>query len=353
MSRPRKRDKHLPAYVRIMHGSYQYRGKAISRVEDGEAALYEALSKAKAIGSLESVPAAVAAFKMDYLKNLAESTREGHSYWLDIFAEEFAEFRLDQVTAPHITRSIDNLYSGHPTSAKHYKSRISTFFRWCIAKKGLLKVNPCREVWVAKPIPKKTQWTDALFWAVHGKLSPMHQCYHELSFLLYQRTTDIRRLKRAQDRGSVIYFEPSKTARSSGAAVEVPVTPAIRSVLDRAAAISREWGIVCPYVIHTRQGAPYTQAGIHSAYRAAEKKLHGGKRVGLNPKSLLPYAVTKAKRAGATLEQLKVGRAHTNIATTEGYIQSHDVPVSEVRMELPPRPSFDHPPTVLITKSDD
>ena len=155
----------------------------------------------------------------------------------------------------------------------------------------------------------------------------------------YQRTTDVRRFKRTQDQGPVIHFEPSKTLRSSGKEVDIPATPAIREVLDRAAAISKEMKIVCPFVIHTSKGAPYTRSGIHSAYRRADLELHGEDHmVGLNPKALLPYAVTSAKKLGYSMEQLKVARAHTSITTTEGYIQTHEVPVSAVMLELPKKP---------------
>lgn len=351
MSRPRKRDKHLPAYVRIVHGSYQYRDKVLCRVEDGEAAMYEALAKRKKLSDLDRIPAAVAAFKIEYLRTLSQSSRKEHARLLNVFSDEFSDFNVQQVKAPHIAKSIDNLYAGKASAARHYKARISTFYRWCV-RKGMVEVNPCSQVWVERPLRRKSPWTDTLFWAVRDLLSPMHQCYHDLSFLLYQRTTDVRRLARAQLQGDVIHFEPTKTARSSGAAVDVPITPAIRAVLDRAAAVSREWGIVCPFVIHTRQGAPFTRSGIHSAYRRVDARLHD-KPLGLNPKALLPYAMTTAKRRGATIAQLQVARAHTSITTTEGYIQTHEVPVSEVKMELPERQNFGQPLAISVIKSDD
>ena len=197
--------------------------------------MYEALASRKLLASLDTIPAAVAQFKLDHLPTLSPSARKEHQRLLDVFAEEFSDFRLDQVSAADIKRSIKNLYAGKDQAAKHYKSRISTFFRWAITENELLEVNPCREVWLKKPVPRKTAWTDALFYAVRDKLSPMHQCYHDLSFLLYQRTTDIRELERTSIHGNVIRFAPSKTMESSGAEVDVPITAAIQAVLDRAA----------------------------------------------------------------------------------------------------------------------
>lgn len=167
----------------------------------------------------------------------------------------------------------------------------------------------------------------------------MHQCYHDLSFLIYQRTTDVRLLKRSQIRDGVIHFEPSKTQESSGAAVDIPITPAIQAVLDRAAAISKEWKVVCPYVIHTRLRTAFTRSGIYSAYRRADAEIHGGddKVIGLNPKALRPYSATTAKKQGFDINQLQVGLAHTSVKTTEGYVHQHEVPLSAVSLTLPSR----------------
>jgi integrase len=174
----------------------------------------------------------------------------------------------------------------------------------------------------------------------------MHQCYHDLSFLLYQRTTDVRLLKRAQINNGVIHFTTSKTERSSGAEVDIPITPEIQAVIDRAAGISKEWKIVCPYIIHTRQGTAYTRSGIYSEYRRADadivgKDAAGEQRpvLGLNPKALRPYAATAAKRQGFKIEQLQVGLAHSSITTTEGYVHQHETPLSSIILQLPVRPA--------------
>jgi integrase len=338
VSRPRKHDRHLPAYVRIKSGAYYYRTTKVCRVDEGEARLYELLADRMRTSNLQPMPAAVAAFKIAYLRTLAPSTRDEHARYLTIFSDEFAEFRVDQVRAVDIQRSVRNLYAGKDTAAQHYKARISTFFRWCVAEAGLREDNPCREVQVKKPRPRKTPWTDELFWQVRELFPPMQQCYHDLSFLLYQRTTDVRLLERSQVRDGVIHFAPTKTRCSSGKEVDVQLTPTIQAVLDRAAAIRREWKVVSPYVICMRSGSAYTANGIHSAYERADMKLHKDGKIGLNPKALRPYAATCAKRQGFSKDELQVGLAHTSVITTEGYIQQHETPVSEVVMMLPKRP---------------
>jgi hypothetical protein len=105
--------------------------------------------------------------------------------------------------------------------------------------------------------------------------------------------------------------------------------------LDRAAEISRQMKVVCRFIIHTSGGTPYTRSGIYSAYLRADKALHGGAPIGLNPKALRPFAATQANDQGYNKEQLQVGLAHSSIRTTEGYIHQHSTPVSMVRLRLP------------------
>lgn len=301
--------------------------------------MYSELAKRKALPSLDKIPAAVAQFKIENLPALSESSRKEHARILSVFSNEFAEFRVDEVTGADIKRSIRNLYAGKLSAAKAYKSRISTFFRWCVTEAAICKINPCREVETKKPIPRKTPWTDKLFLDVREKLSPMMQCYHDLSVLLIQRTTDVRHLMRSRIRDGVIRFEPTKTEDSSGGAVDIPITPAIQEVLDRAEKLCKLSSINggdSP-VIQTSHGSPYTRSGIYSAYLRADKALHGDNILGLNPKALRPYATTLAKRQGYSTEQLKDNLVHTSIKTTEGYIQRHDVPVSAVKIALPSR----------------
>ncbi len=338
MARPRKLNKHLPAYVRIKSGAYYFRDQKLCRVDEGESKLYEALATRKALPSADSIPATVARFKTEKLSTLSPSARKEHARILDVFADDFSDFKVTEVSAVDIKKSMHNLYGDKRSAARAYKSRVSTFFAWCVAEEGLRTDNPCREVRAEKIQKRKTLWTPELFWAIRGKLHPMMQCYHDLTFLLYQRTTDIRRLMSSQIGDGVIHFTPTKTEESSGLSVDVPITPAIAEVLERAKKLAKLQpgpGGDAP-VIQDRSGAPYTRSGIYSAYRRADEALHGkGKPYGLNPKALRPFAATMAKKQGFTTEQIQTGLAHTSIATTEGYIHQHDIPVSQVTLALP------------------
>ncbi len=373
MGRRRRKNRHLPPRVREQHGSYHFvdhqgKWRKLSRVREGEAKLYEELLKLKrAAERPNSMPEAISRFKLDHLPGLAVSTRDEHQRILDLFAKVFDEFDVLHVRPTDIIQVLKKKWPGKFTMQHHAKSRLSTFFRWCM-EEGLRNDNPCRDLWIKGGARHKSKWTRESFHAIRDALLPtldeskwrradgrlrddvraglMVQCYLDLSFLLYQRTTDIRRLRYSQilEAERLIHFEPTKTARSSGAEIYIPITAALEAVLGRARSLAK----IKPgpggdaFVIQTRKGGPYTAFGIRSAIdRAAIRAGYAtanGPRSGLTAKDLRAFAASCAKAQGYTLEQLKAGLAHTTITTTEGYVQQHTVPVSEVTLTLPPRP---------------
>lgn len=347
MGRTRRKDKGLPQRVYVRHGAYYFYDRAgrwhnLGRVSAGESAMYTALAKIIEPGARKgSMVDALTRFRAIHLPTLTASTRKEYERMYDVIAEAFAEFDVPQVQPRHVMQFLAN-FQTTPTARKHYKARLSTFFRWAVTEQGMRDANPCAELRLKGPARKKSAWTDDLFWAVRDKLDPMMQCYHDLSFLLYQRTTEIRLLMQSQRQGDVIRFTPTKTERSSGLSVDVPVTPEIDVAWKRALSLGKlnaGPGGDAP-VVQKANGSTYTRSGIYSAYRRADEALHGGKTTGLNPKALRPYASTAAKQQGYGLEQLQVALAHTSVTTTEGYVQKHEMPVSEIRMRLPERPEY-------------
>lgn len=255
-------------------------------------------------------------------------------------AEAFQDFDVHQVLPVDIAEYVDQWEGKRMAQVWH--SRLSDFFSWT-CRKGLRSENPCREVKVEKPKAKKTYITHAQFHAIRkaamtgkdGKATMsggMVQCYIDLCYLMYQRTTEIRLLKWSQvdDESGVIHFTPTKTERSSGASVDIPITPEVRTVLERARSIGT---IKSMYVIHTHNGKPYSAWGIGSAWNRARER--AGIDVG-TLRDLRAKALTDAKENGYSMKQLQVAGAHTDQQMTAEYIR-HRVPEkSQVVMKLPP-----------------
>lgn len=251
----------------------------------------------------------------------------------------FEDFNTEQVLGVDVARFVDQ-WQGQ-RMAQVYLSRMSDFFRWAV-RRGLRADNPCQNIRVEKPEKRKRYLTDAewhsirdaLMVGVDGKQTPsgpMIQCYVDLCYLLYQRTTEIRLLKWSQVDidGGVIHFMPTKTERSSGLSVGVPISDEVGAVLERVRTIGKVRSL---YVVHTLQGQPYTTHGIGDAWsRACER----AGVVDATLKDIRAKAATDAKRAGYTRSQIRVGLAHTDESMTEHYLRGREATQSEVRLVLP------------------
>jgi integrase len=307
----------------------------LSRVADGHMALMAALDGIDRAQQVSGMARAIADYLKHHLPTLTPSVSKEQERMFGKIAEVFEQFTVEQVRPKHCLEFLQ-AFASKPTARQAYKYRMSAFFSWCVVQE-LCNTNPLREVKVAGPPKQKTRWTDDLFIAMRDKLEPMMQCYHDLSFLLFQRPTEIRLLMQSQRDGNVIKFAPSKTERTTGATVDIAVTPEIDAAWKRAVSLGKLQagpGGDAP-LIQTSDGSTYTRSGIYSAYRRADEALHGKNLVGLNAKAIRPYAARCAEDQGYGLREIQVHMAHAKQDTTEGYIQRHGTPLSNITLRLP------------------
>ena len=321
----------------------------LSRVDQGEVALLEALATLKArLGELPAEPKGMAAdlqaFRDTHLRTLTHDVRKEYERMLDVVAEAFAEFDTPQVTPADVLAFLNDNFADKPTARRAYKARLSTFFAWCVLK-GTIAVNPCREIKLQAPPKRRGRMTDTLFWAIHDALPPMGRCFLELVYLTRQRPTEIRLLRESKIGDTHIDFKPTKTTRSSGAEVEILITPEIRAALDRARALRPKSKVEelarhrDPYLIQTRDGDHYTKTGLYEVWRdaiAIVAKDHPKAR-GVTTRDVRPYALAKMEQAGYSLREIQLAAAHTDVSTTEGYLNQHRSAVSDAVIYLPGR----------------
>lgn len=339
----------LPKNVHPSHGALHYvtsrtvEGKRtrawhyLCRITEGEAALYAALAKLKAQAATDFTRH-LAEFRIIHCAARTATTRRDADRMIDNIGRAFIAFNVADIL-PSDVQDFVTQFGTAWASARAHKALLSKFLTWCVLVKRLRTDNPASLVRIERGERKPIVWTPQVYHQVRDALgatdeADMIRCYMDLSYLLAQRGTDVRLLARRQIQGNVIVSRPAKTRKSTGIEVEIPITAAIRATLDRAAALSRKWGVVSAWVIHTRAGSSYTRSGIHSAFRRA------GERVGItgaDPKSLRNFAATMAKRAGYSIEQLRDTLAHVDISTTQGYLQRGARVQSQVIMELPER----------------
>lgn len=264
---------------------------------------------------------------------------------LNVIADKFADFDVVQVEGFDVAQFLDR-WKGR-RSAQTYRSYLIEFFKWCISRHGLIKVNPASEISVKPPKKRDVYMTDDQFNKIREALpigadglpirnGEMIQCYMDLLYLLFQRGTDVRLMRWDEIKSEGILIEPTKTENSSGLKVLIPMGDDLRSVLAKIKSISK---MRSTFVIHTEHGQPYTASGVRSAFmRAAERA--GVKGVTL--KDIRPKAATDAKKQGYSVEQIQVALAHTEESSTLGYLRDQPAPVSEVILKLPKRKKLNH-----------
>lgn len=321
--------KMVSAYV---DGKRKQKAIPLSRVGDGEAALFRALANIEQPDIVGNCPARIDEFKTSYLPSLSAQSRKEYGRVYDDCKVALKSLSTEEVTPADIMDVLDQLST--PRMKHHYKSRLSTFFRWCCTRRYCAH-NPCRDIEIKLLPAKRVEWTVEAWHAIRGKLPPMLQCYMDLCFLLYQRNTDARLLMLTQFQAGGISVTPLKTRRSSGKNVTIQRTAEIDAVLERAASLRKGFQVASMYVICKPNGDPYTASGIRSIFNRAQKAVGLS---GFTTKSIRPYAASVARRMGYTKEQIQVGLAHTTMSTTEGYLDRHAESVSVITLTLPEPP---------------
>nr|WP_284700905.1 tyrosine-type recombinase/integrase [Robbsia betulipollinis] len=303
--------------------------------------------------STGSLPRLVQIYMTDHQARYADSFRKEWIRRGECVRTAFAHWDIEQVDAGAIDDFLRQNWGEKLSSLQAMHGWMSKFFSWAVVRRYAI-VNPCREVSITKPKIRRVYITDHDFMAIRQALGmyvytkrvngveksmnatvptgAMMQVFVDLCYLTCQRSTEIRHLRWSQVdyRKGVIHFVPSKTASSTGEAVDWPIIPSIASVFDRAKSI----GVHSEYVIHDHHGQPKTDAACRDAWR------DGKRRAGLEDrpytvKDIRAKAMTDAKRQGYDLDALQIAGAHADRATTAGYIKSRDIPVSTVKLDLP------------------
>jgi integrase len=264
------------------------------------------------------------------------------SWWHQI-EDAFRDFNVADIRPSDINEFLEQ-WSGQRT-AEALLSQISLFLKWCAAK-GVINVNPAREITLEPVAPRTVHITDDQFEKVrlaaaasgyphrNGTRTADHngkmlQIYIELLYLLGQRGADVRLLRWDAVHEDGILVTPTKTETSSGKRVLLPMTPAIKETLEKARALQHP---KCDYVLHDRQGRAYSQGTMRNRFARVCKRLGLS---GFTLKDIRAKTATDAFAQGYTEEAIKTALVHTDTATTRGYLRRRVVEKSSVRMNLP------------------
>jgi integrase len=364
-ARRRKKEEGLPGRVYKRSGAFFWvrntdeKWIKLCRLDEGETRMLERLAEERRKIEVDadegSLSRLVAIYIERHKADYAESFRKEWCRRGEDVRKAFSKFDILQLDAGAVEDFLrDNWRDKLPTQ-RAMKGWLSKFFSWAVLHKHA-PFNPCREVKVKKPKKRTVLIGHKQFLAIREALAtytyekhvrdkvrtiaakvptgPMMQVFVDLCYLTCQRSTEIRLLKWTQvDReAGVIHFIPTKTEDSSGEAVDWPITPEIDAVLVRARALEPTFGQT--YVVRDGKGKPKTDQACRDAWEGAMKRC-GLEEAPYTIKDIRAMALTDANNAGYNIDELQVAGAHTDRATTEGYIRQRQVPLSTVRLVLP------------------
>lgn len=341
------------------HGAYWFvdRGGKWHRlcaVAEGEPAMVRALSRVKNAPASRpgSMSALIAEFRLSKgFLDLAEETRYDYGLMLVKIEMALREHDVVEIDAGHVLDLRDQ-WKDKPRSANKYQSLLSLLMSFAIVKR-MRKTNPTLEVKKLVVKKRKRYLTHDEFLLVRQGLltgkggwknasGEMMACLMDLAYLTGLRMKDLRLLAWDQVSKTEIFVEPTKTRNSSGAKIEVFITPSIAAVLARAKSVTERYAVqraakgraaVAPTtVIHNLKMKAYSKDGVETAWtRACE-------RAGVPNawfRDLRPKALSDAKRAGVSMQVIQDSAGHLSVTTTEEYLRGFDVKKADLALQMP------------------
>lgn len=265
----------LPPRVRVKNGAYHYdcgrdaegvrRWKKLSRIQEGEHALYKALANATSIRvrTLDSLFDGY--LGSETFRQLAGSTQRDYlGYIHRTLRPVFGGCEPDEVEAGHVAQFLQRrLEAGAAVVANREAACLSSVYNFG-QRAGLCRSNPCRGV-RRNPQPPRTRYIehDEFKQALDGAPAEF-QDFMAALYLTGLRQIDLRRLRKSQLEAGRIVVRESKR----GKLVAIEITEALRYFLTRACSRSPE----SPFVFTNSHGEPWTVWAIQSQSRRLKGK---------------------------------------------------------------------------------
>ena len=369
MNRSRKSNKGLPRRVYLRHGAYYFfapeamrdpktgamkKWIQLAHAHEGEAAMLTALAallqdKKSITGTM---PYACAEFRVAKLKKYTPDVQAQYTQYLEVIADDFEEFHINQVTTKDCADFLRNKFRDKPNTARKYAALMRKLFKFVISELGLRQDNPIDQLDLGDyEVERRTvlpTHEHVRLIREHGMYSkprkdtgkrlptasgPMFCCLIDMSYLCWQRAIDVRTLKESQIEDGRIRFKPSKTEKTSGKTVDILITPQIQAVIDQARAIKKKYEIISPYLFPTQKGMPYTKSGLFSMWDRARERAGITESVWF--KDLRALGATDAAKAGRHITEIQTRLAHTSSKTSEIYIKESVPETSGIDLKLP------------------
>jgi hypothetical protein len=208
--------------------------------------------------------------------------------------------------------------------ANHLVATLSAIFSFA-RRAGICTYNPCigaeRNVEHARKVIITDDVRDKLLEAA----PPALRLIASLSDVTTLRKTDIRLLMLTHVGDEWIRVTPSKTRRRTGKTMEFAITPAVRKILNEAAALPGRK--ISMYVFPTRKGTPYSESALQTAWARAKLKA-GLEDVDLTFRDFRTTELNAIHRGGGDATK---AAGHASSSTTERHYISEPTKIKPRR----------------------
>lgn len=321
MSRPRKKDRHLPPCVHHRHGAY-YLVKA-GKWERLGTELSQALAE---YGSRMSAPiGSLGSLIDDALRVMKPKVKPNTWKQYDCAGRKLkhmlADFSPSQVLPKHVAQLKRSL-SSTPNMANRCLTVLRLVFDYALEEQ-LVDSNPAVGIKRLEEGKRERLVTLAEFQRIHCVAAPRLQSVMELLFLTGQRVMDVLGIKRSDIGEEGIYFRQAKTGKQ----LLVRWSPELREAVKKASEL--HGNVKALTLFHNRKGKIPDYSSIHWQWDRAITL------AGLPDTDLRDL---RAMAATATKKQDKNATAllgHTSASMTARYLRDKEIPQVD-------GPSFGH-----------
>lgn len=271
----------------------------LSLVSEGLGALYTALAALERDRLADDrMPALIIDWQRDVMIRHAAKTQRDDVARCAVVSRSFAEFRAGQVTAPDVAEFLAS-WRDKPRTHNAYRSLLGELMRYAI-ERGYRVDNPVQHLRTARTTARGRYLSDSELRRIKvagmrgedGRPTRSGRTLAALIDVLYltgQRPSDVLALRWQRDPedpdaphvcDAGLRFRPSKTRKSTGAAVLIEWTPRLRDAVQRLRAIHAERQLskrmeqrhVSGYLFGTVAGKELTYWGASSQWRRAVKR---------------------------------------------------------------------------------
>ena len=313
MTRPRRKDRHLPPCVYQKHGAYYHvkGGKWRRLGVDLPTALQE---YARVVGhSRGGMPELIEAALPIITRDCAASTVRQYTLAARKLQAILAEFAPQDVQPRHMAQ-LRRAMADHPNMTNRTLTVARLVFDYAVEEQ-LIASNPCVGIKRLPEAKRRRLVAVDEYHRIHAAASPRLRCIMDLLFLTGQRVMDVVRLRRRDLQADGIYFGQQKT----GAQLVRKWTPDLRAAVDRAMALGG--GVASITLFRSKHGRPPAYSTVRDEWREACTKA-GVPDTDL--RDIRAMAATHARRQGINATALL---GHKSAAMTERYLRDIEVPL--------------------------